>query len=249
VFAIGCAVTLFIVFAILAMTKLDPRSAYRAIRRVNMKTRTAEDPTTAASKDLDRHAKLLEIGKKETVGVLFLGDSITEQWSTTGHSSWSRLARYKPANFGVGADCTEHLLWRIENGELDSISPKVVTVLIGSNNVSFFPNEQPEWTVAGIEKIASTIRGRLPASKILLFAIFPRDEPNSRIRRSIGVVNEGIRHLDHGTNICFLDIGADFLDQNGKIPVDIMPDKVHLTAKGYEIWYHELESVLSEIFK
>jgi lysophospholipase L1-like esterase len=149
----------------------------------------------------------------------------------------------------VEGDCTEHLLWRLEHGELDAISPKVIVVLIGGNNVFYFADEKPEWTASGIEKIIAEIRKRSPSSKVLLLGIFPRDEKESRVRRTIAEVNRAIQHFDDGTHIRFADVGAQFLDANGDIPSDIMPDKVHLDAKGYALWYRSLESILPEMLK
>src|SRR5947207_8040456 len=168
------------------------------LRKLHHKTRKAEDAITPVAKDLDRHAQFLERSKQGDIDVLFLGDSITNRWPRVGEWSWLKLAPYKPANFGIDADCTEHLLWRLEHGELDAISPKVVVLLIGSNNVFYFADETPQWTARGIEKIVRVIRERSPASKVLLFGIFPRDEKESRVRRTITAVNREIRHLDDG---------------------------------------------------
>jgi len=120
------------------------------LHRKFQKSRKAEDAATAVAKDLERHAQFLERAKQGDIDLLFLGDSITDRWPRVGEESWVKLAPFKPADFGVEGDCTEHLLWRIEHGELDAISPKVVVVLIGSNNVFYFPDEKPEWTAAGI---------------------------------------------------------------------------------------------------
>jgi len=179
----------------------------------------------------------------------FFGDSITNRWPRVGEESWLKLAPYKPANFGIEGDCTEHLLWRIEHGELDEISPKIVVLLIGSNNVFYFADETPEWVARGIEKIITVIQKRSPGSRVLLFGIFPRDEKGSRVRRTIAAVNREIQRLDNGAHLRFVDIGAQFLDGDGNIPADIMPDKAHLSAKGYAIWYRSLESVLPGMLK
>jgi lysophospholipase L1-like esterase len=186
----------------------------------------------------------LERGKQGEIDLLFLGDSITDRWPRVGEQSWLKLAPYKPADFGVEGECTEHLLWRIEHGELEGISPKIVVVLIGTNNVFYFADEKPEWAASGVEKIVAEIRKRLPSSKVLLFGIFPRDEKESRLRRTITEINGKLGHLDDGAQVRFADIGAQFLDQNGNIPADVMPDKVHPSAKGYALWQRSLETML-----
>jgi hypothetical protein len=211
--------------------------------------RTAEGAITPIPKDLERHAQFLERGRQGEIDLLFLGDSITDRWPRVGEQSWLKLAAYKPANFGVEAECTEHLLWRIEHGELEGISPKVVVVLIGTNNVFYFPDEKPEWAASGVEKIVSEIRKRSPASKVLLFGIFPRGEKGSRLRNTITEINGKLQHLDNGAEMRFADIGAQFLDADGNIPADIMPDKVHPSAKGYALWERSLETMLPELLK
>lgn len=213
------------------------------------KARTAADAITPLSKDPERHAQFLERSKQGEIDLLFLGDSITDRWPRVGERSWQKLAPYKPANFGIEGDSTEHLLWRLENGELDAISPKAVIVLIGSNNVFYFAGEKAEWTARGIEKIVEVIRKRAPKSKVLLLGIFPRDGKESRVRRTIADINRQLQRLDDGTHVRFVDIGAQFLDGEGNIPPDLMPDQVHLSAKGYDLWYRSLESILPGMLK
>jgi beta-glucosidase len=230
--------------AALAVSECDRKMARYFNRKFLSKSRRAEDAITPVQKDPDRHVQFLNRAKEGGIDLVFLGDSITDEWPRVGESSWLKLAAYRPANFGIGGDCTEHLLWRIEHGELDAISPKVVVVLVGSNNIFYFPDEQPEWTAAGIEKVVATIRKRAPGSKVLLFGIFPRDDRDSRVRLTIAAVNERIQQLGNGADIRFVDIGAEFVDRDGNIVPDLMPDKVHPSAKGYDKWCEALESIL-----
>jgi lysophospholipase L1-like esterase len=245
----GCVGAVLLLGAVLAVSECDRKIATHINRTFHRKPRRAEDAITAVAKDPERHAEFLEQSKQGDVDLVFLGDSITDRWPRVGERSWLKLAPYKPGNFGIEGDRTEHLLWRLEHGELDEIFPKVVIVLIGSNNVFYFADEKPEWTARGIEKIVSVIRKRAPKSKVLLLGIFPRDEPDSRVRRTITAVNREVQHLDDGAGVRFVDIGAQFLDSDGNIPPDIMPDKVHLSAKGYDLWYRSLESILPEMLK
>jgi lysophospholipase L1-like esterase len=244
----GCVAGVLVLGAVFAVSQCDRKIAAH-FRRLHLKPRKADDAITAISKDPDRHAQFLERSKQGNIDLVFVGDSITDRWPRVGEWSWLKLASYKPANFGIEGDCTEHLLWRIEHGELDAISPKIVVVLIGSNNVFYFADETPEWTARGIEKIVTVIQKRSPASKVLLFGIFPRDEKDSRVRRTITAVNQQIQHFGDGAHVRFADIGAQFLDGDGNIPADIMPDKVHLSAKGYAIWYRSLEAILPGMLK
>jgi lysophospholipase L1-like esterase len=244
-----CVVGVLLLGAAFSVSECDRKIARHFNRRLHLKPRKAADAITPVAKDPERHAQFLERAKQGDIGLVFLGDSITDRWPRVGEGSWLKLAPYKPANFGVEGDCTEHLLWRLEQGELDGIAPKVVVVLIGSNNVFYFADEAPEWTARGIEKIVATIQKRSPAATVLLFGIFPRDEKESRVRKTISAINRDLQRLDDGTRVRFVDIGGQFLDPAGSIPAVLMPDKVHLSAKGYAIWEASLESVLPELMK
>jgi lysophospholipase L1-like esterase len=245
----GCVAAVLLLGAVCAVSQCDRKLAAHFHRTFHLTPRKAEDAITAISKDPERHAQFLERAKQGNIDLLFLGDSITDRWPRVGEQSWLKLAPDKPANFGVEGDCIEHLLWRLEHGELDAISPKVVVVLIGSNNVFYFADEKPEWTARGIEKVVTVIRTRLPDSKVLLLGIFPRGAKESRVRRTVTAVNREIQRLDDGAHVRFLDLGAQFLDSDGNIPAGIMPDEVHLSAKGYDRWYHALEAILPEMMK
>ena len=209
--------------------------------------RLPTDAVTAVSKDTERHYQFLERIKSGNIDVAFFGDSITDSWPTVGAKTWSRFAAYNPANFGVSGDRTEHLLWRLENGELEGINPKVVVLLIGTNNVGAIEQERPEWVFNGIRKIVQTIRSRLPSAIVILHAIFPRDSNNSANRKRVAEINEKIPSLADGQKIVFADFGVNFLDSNGEISPDIMPDGLHLTEKGYDIWYRQLDPLLAKL--
>lgn len=211
--------------------------------------RTAETAVTPKKKDGNRHEAFLERIKQGDIDVLFVGDSITDGWSKRGERSWLKFADLKPADFGVSGDCTEHVLWRLQNGELDGIRPKLVVLLIGTNNLRPEVSEEPEWCAAGIRKILDEIRAKLPETKILLLAIFPRDTPGDVTRERIDKVNGIIASYADGKTIRFLDIGKIFLDEQGNIPVGLMGDKLHPNAFGYDKWYDamrpEIDSMLS----
>ena len=201
------------------------------------KTRTAEDSLTPTVKDPKRHEQFLARIKQGPVGLLLLGDSITDFWPGRGKESWEKLAPYHPADFGISADRTEHVLWRITNGELDGIAPKVVMIMIGTNNIGHFQEEQPEWAAAGVKKIVETVHAKLPETKVLLLSVFPRDRKNSSARQKVEAINEIISKLDDGNKTRYLDVSKCFLDADGEIPKDIMPDGLHPNAHGYDLWY------------
>jgi lysophospholipase L1-like esterase len=212
--------------------------------------RQPADAVTPTLKDPNRHAEFLRrIKEGDDIGLLFMGDSIMDNWPRHGEYSWLQFAPFHPADFGVSGDRTEHVLWRITNGELEGIHPKVVVLMIGTNNIGQVTTENPEWAAAGVQKIVDTIRERLPQTKVLLLAVFPRSTKDSRQRADVAKINAIIRKLDNGSSIRYLDIGHAFLDLNGEIPLDVMPDKLHPTAKGYDLWYNAMEPLLAQMLK
>src|SRR5687767_8720610 len=121
---------------------------------------------------MDRHEQFVQRARQGNVDVLFLGDSITAGWNGAGREVWrDKIEPLKPANFGIGGDRTQHVLWRITNGELDGISPKLAVLMIGTNNSGDHSAEQ---IATGVEKIVRTLREKLPQTKVLVLGIFPR---------------------------------------------------------------------------
>jgi lysophospholipase L1-like esterase len=201
---------------------------------------------------IKQHESFLARGKQGPIGVLFLGDSITAGWAGRGIKVWhERYDKYQPANFGIGGDRTQHVLWRIDNGELDGISPKVVVLMIGTNNTGQWSADD---ILRGDTKIVEEINQKLPDTKVLLLAIFPRGaDPKNKavaaVREKITTVNEGLAKLDDGNKTRYLDIGAKFLDADGTLPKSIMPDALHPNEKGYVIWADAIGPLLDEMMK
>ena len=184
-----------------------------------------------------------------------LGDSITDGWRNLGSNVWNKY--YAPrhaANFGISSDRTQHVLWRMDHGELDGINPKVVVLMIGTNNTGKETNHKtPRNTVPevaeGVQAVVNDIRARLPDSKILLLAIFPRGTLDDPQRAQVALINTLIAKLDDGRMVKFLDIGPKFLEFDGTLPRSIMPDLLHPNAKGYQIWADAMEPTLDEMLK
>ncbi len=202
-----------------------------------------------------RHESFLARGKAGPIGVLFLGDSITDNWSRAPEIWAKYYGQYQPANFGIGGDTTQNVIWRIEQGELDGIHPRVVVLMIGTNNAG--SNDAAE-IFAADQKIVGMIRTRLPDAKILLLAIFPRGsrknrdgtEDNYALRMEIiNAVNPQLATLDDGVHVRYLDIGAKFLGPDGKIPDAIMSDHLHPTGAGYQIWADAMQPLLAEMIR
>jgi beta-glucosidase len=190
---------------------------------------------------MKRHEAFLERAKEGNIDLLFLGDSITQGWNGAD-AVWDRYYEPRnPANFGIGGDRTEHVLWRIQNGEIDGISPKVAVLMIGTNNAGSSPAED---IAAGIEAIVKNLREKLPKTKILLLAVFPRGEKPNPTREKLAAVNERIAKLHDGQMVTYLDIGPRFVNDDGTISKEIMPDYLHLSRKGYRIWADAMEPTL-----
>lgn len=199
------------------------------------------------------HADFLDRAASGPVGVLFLGDSITMGWARQPEIWDKAWGQYDPANFGIGGDQTQHIIWRIEQGELDKISPKVVVLMIGTNNIH---NYEADDIAAATRKIVTMIQGRLPETKVLLLAVFPRGprtngkgivEDYILHMEKITAINADIAQLDNGDSIRFLDLGPKFTAADGTITKAIMPDQLHLSSAGYEIWVEGMKPLLDEM--
>jgi len=199
------------------------------------------------------HEKFLARAKSGPIGLLFLGDSITAGWAKAPHIWEHYYGAHQPANFGIGGDQTQHIIWRIAQGELNGITPKVVVLLIGTNNCGGYPAHEIS---SGVQKIISLIHEKIPATKVLALGTFPRgprlnadgnpDKWESHMEK-IRAINADLAQLDNGDNIRHLDITNSFLHKDGTIPDIIMPDQVHLTPAGYQIWADAMQPLLQEM--
>ena len=215
---------------------------------------TALQPASRDAKWVERHEGFVAEAKKGGIEVLFLGDSITDGWRSKGKAVWEK--QYAPlhaANFGIGGDRTQHVLWRMEHGELDGVKPKAVVLMIGTNNTGKDQDGKPRNTtpeiVEGVTAVVQGLRAKLPQSKILLLAVFPRGEKGTPIRDQLTEINTALAKLDDGRMMKFLDIGAKFLGLDGTLSRDIMPDLLHPNEKGYQIWADAIEPTLSQLMK
>jgi lysophospholipase L1-like esterase len=203
-----------------------------------------------------RHETFVGIAKKGGVDVLFLGDSITDAWGGEGHNPNANGAKIfarefeplKAANFGIGGDQTQHVLWRLQNGELDGIKPRVLMLMIGTNNTGAHSAEE---ITDGITAIVKEIHKRSPATKVLLLGVFPRDaQPGTPRREKIAKINVAVSKLDDGgKTVKYLDIGKKFLEPDGTLSKEIMYDALHLTEKGYQIWAEAVKGPIMELLK
>lgn len=190
------------------------------------------------------HDSFVKKAKESKVDLVFLGDSITEQWRE--NEIWKKYyAPLNPINFGIGGDLVQNVLWRITNGEVDNIKPKVLVLLIGTNNTG---NDKPEDIARGITAIVTTLRQKLPTTKILVMGILPRGpDPKTPLRDKITAVNDIIKKLADNKTVGYLDIGPKLLDKDGKLPGDVSPDSLHLSEKGYQIWAEAMDPLLNRM--
>jgi lysophospholipase L1-like esterase len=202
---------------------------------------------------MDKHAKYVERAKQGDIDILFMGDSITEGWNGRGKDVWKeRYADRKAANFGVGGDRTQHVLWRAADGELENIHPKVVVLMIGTNNIGRdISKADPADKIAnGVKKIVDLVREKTGA-KVLILAIFPRSDGKDQldaIQQRQHEVNDIIKKLDDGKNVRYLDLWDKFIGPDGKnVPDEIMADHLHPGDKGYTIWADAMEPLLKEM--
>ncbi len=209
---------------------------------------------TPAIKDKPRHDGFVEIAKKGDIDLLFLGDSITDGWRSAqndkngrgGKKIWdATFAPLKAVNFGIGGDRTQHVLWRMENGELEGYKPKLCVLMIGTNN----GGDSKEDVALGITTIVKEIQKRQPETKILLLGIFPRGaKADDKGRAKNNQVNEIVAKLDDGgKTVKYMDIGDKFLDEKKDLPADIMPDALHPNTKGYQIWADAILPTVKEM--
>jgi len=220
----------------------------------------AADPSIGASKHgnpafFEKHAVFLKRANEGPVGVVFIGDSITQGWGKFPDIWEKAWGKYDPANFGIGGDRTQHVIWRIEEGELDKITPKVAVLMIGTNNTM---DDSAKDIAKANRKIVSMIQDKLPNTKILLLAVFPRgprsmrgdiSDPWEMRMEKIRAINADMAKLDNGKSIRFLDLGPKFTSADGTIAHAIMPDQLHLSAAGYEIWVEGMAPLLEEMMK
>ncbi len=207
-----------------------------------------EATTTPAPREggaMKLHESFLKRAKEGKIDLLFLGDSITQGWGE--NEVWKRFyAPRNAANFGIGGDRTEHVLRRLEHGEVEGIRPEVVVLMIGTNNSR---SNTAEAIANGVTAIVKSLREKLPEREILLLGVFPREERPGSIRAKLAVVNAQIAKLDDGKAVKYLDISKSFLQDDGTIARDVMPDFLHLSPKGYRIWAEAMEPTLQAMLE
>ncbi len=207
-----------------------------------------------------RHQSILEQIPRKNPQVVFIGDSITHGWENKGKAVWDKhYSVYDALNLGYGGDRTEHVLWRLQNGEITGIQPKLAVLMIGTNNAA---REQysAEQIADGVRAIVCMLQEKLPRTKVLILAIFPRGSDEQRRDKTQDAsynplwakndqVNRMISKLADGRNVFYLDINKAFLNEQGVLTRQVMPDLLHPEEKGYQIWAEAMNPTLERLLK
>lgn len=196
---------------------------------------------------IEKHSKILAMRNEFDIQVVFLGDSLTRRWEDNS-DLWERyFSEYRAANFGVGSDCLEHIKWRILNGQLDGITPKIIIVLAGINNLD---QDSEDTIVEGIQDIVGIIQKKLPQTKVVLLGLFPRNRNETGIDYMLKIdnINRQLQAFYANSQVAFRDLGPLILDGHGVVSTTIMPDGLHLNYAGYEVIGPELKHIIDEFW-
>jgi lysophospholipase L1-like esterase len=199
------------------------------------------------------HRQLVAKAKAGGIDLYFLGDSITRRWGCTDpqwsamYANWKQnFFGWNAADFGWGADLIQNILWRIQNGELDNVNPKVIVILAGTNNIGTKPGGDKKVAdiVGGLSALISTCREKAPQAKIILTAIFPRND-SMAVWPEIQQVNGELAKLADDKMIFYLDVNDKLATADGVLFDGMTVDKLHPTPKGYQVWADGLQPLLT----
>jgi len=205
------------------------------------------------------HAQLLEKARKGGIDIYFEGDSITRRWGSSDRqykdflANWNRnFFGWNAANFGWGGDTVQNILWRLRNGELDDVNPKVIVLLAGANNVGRTPpaggdEVKIEEVTKGIKATLDLMQQKAPAATIVLMGLTPRNDGGTVIVSTINKINDRLARLADGKKIRYLNINNRLADEEGKLFEGVTVDGLHLSVKGYQIWADALRPVFTEL--
>jgi lysophospholipase L1-like esterase len=201
------------------------------------------------------HDQLLQKAKRGGIDIYFEGDSITRRWGATDYpellANWKQnFFGWNAADFGWGADTTRNILWRLQNGELDVVNPKVIVLLAGTNNIAKSitseENEAADIT-RGLTEIVHTMQTKAPEATIVVTAIFPRND-NMAALPVINRINNNLAQLADGKKVRFLNLNDKFAGPDGKLFAGMMnPDGLHPAVQGYQIWADALKPIFTEL--
>jgi lysophospholipase L1-like esterase len=204
---------------------------------------------------LEAHRQLIDKARRGGIDVYFTGDSIVRRWGATDYpdllANWQQnFFGWNAANFGWGADQAQNVLWRLENGELDGVNPKIVVVLAGTNNLGATPYSatRVDDVTRGLAAIVDVCRRKAPAATIILTAIFPRND-DMALLPEIDRINTNLARLADGATVRFLNVNDKLAGTDGRLFEGVMNerDKLHPSIKGYQVWADALRPILREL--
>lgn len=196
---------------------------------------------------LRAHEQISRSAQRGEVPILFIGDSITHMMLNKSGSVWrDTYQKIGCVNIGLSGDKVENILWRIQNGALGTVQPKVTVLLAGVNNMR---KNTPEEIGLGVGAIVDELKESLPDTKILLLGVFPRGhKANTADRITIQEINQHIEKLNDGERVFYLDIGEEFLTEDGSLkPGAMQKDGLHPDVKGYEIWAEAIKEPIRKL--
>ena len=209
-------------------------------------------PRTDANSQL-AHEQLLAKAKQGGIDIYFEGDSITRRWGATDYpeflANWKQnFFGWNAGDFGWGGDTTQNILWRLQNGELDGVNPKIIVLLAGTNNVGRQPPDEAKIAeiTKGVKAIVDLCRQKATAATIVLTAIFPRND-NPAVVPGINRINDNLARLADGKAVRFVNVNDKLAAPDGTVFDDLLVDKLHPTLKGYQIWADALKPVFTEV--
>ncbi len=229
--------------------KAGPKAApaHAAVKASPSSENSATTPEPRDEKWMKRHEQINTNVKKGDVDLVFIGDSITQGWEGAGKDVWAKhYGKRKAVNLGIGGDRTQHVLWRLDHGNLDGIKPKLAVIMIGTNNSNKNDNTAEE-IGEGIKAVVAKVQEKSPDTKVLLLAVFPRGEKPSPQREKNAKASEIASKLADGKKVFYMDIGPKFLGADQTLSKETMPDLLHLNAKSYETWAEAIEPKVKEL--
>jgi lysophospholipase L1-like esterase len=211
-------------------------------------------PRTDANSRL-AHDQLVAKANAGGIDLYFLGDSITRRWGCTDPQWAEMMANWKQnfygwnaGNFGWGGDRIQNILWRMQNGELDGVNPRVIVIQAGTNNVGNRPGGESKVRdiLKGFDALIATCRQKAPTAKIVLTAVFPRND-NMTVLPEIQQINDALAKLADNQTIFFLNVNDKLADSDGKLYDGMTIDRLHLGVKGYQVWADGLNPILTKL--
>jgi lysophospholipase L1-like esterase len=207
------------------------------------------------------HAQLVDKARRGGIDVYFAGDSITRRWGTSDAQyrdfldNWTRnFFGWNAANFGWGGDTVQNILWRLTNGELDDVHPKVVVLMAGTNNVggalrTGVDSAVVESVLSGAAAIRDVIQRKVPAATLIVMGITPRTDSSggASVMPTIDAINEGLARLADGRRVRYVNINRELARPDGAPRDGVTVDGLHLSVTGYQRWADALKPILTEI--